>query len=79
VRASLLMFATAVVLASPAAAQEPERCRALCSPELNVEPTVTFTNLFGSPRIASDHGTTREERKAEFEVILSLVLPTRVR
>jgi hypothetical protein len=79
VRASLLMFATAVVLASPAAAQQPERCRVLCSPELNVEPTVTFTNLFGSPRIASDHGTTREERKAEFEVILSLVLPTRVR
>lgn len=74
-----LIFATAVVLASPAAAQEPERCRVLCSPEFNVEPTVTFTNLFGSPRITSDQGTTREERQAEFEVILSLGLPTRIR
>lgn len=69
----------ALVVASPAAAQEPERCRWLCSPRFNVEPTVTFANLFGSPRIESDQGTTREEREAEFEVILSLGLPTRLR
>jgi hypothetical protein len=78
-RASLLVLATAVVLASPATAQEPAQCRVLCSPEFHVEPTVTFTNLFGSPRITSDRGATREGRTAEFEVILSLGLPTRVR
>jgi hypothetical protein len=79
VRVSRLILAMAVLLASPAAAQEPERCRVLCSPEFHVEPTVTFTNLFGSPRIASDQGTTREERQVEFEVILSLGVPTRLR
>lgn len=76
---SLLIFAMVVVLARPVAAQESERCRVLCSPEFNVEPTVTITNLFGSPRIATDRGTTREERRTEFEIILSLGLPTRIR
>jgi hypothetical protein len=45
---------------------------------LKVEPTVTFTNLFGSPRIVGEQGTiTRERREAEFEVIVSIGLPTR--
>jgi hypothetical protein len=50
----------------------------LCAPEFNVEPTITFTTLFGSARIVNDHGTTtREPRETEFELILSLGLPTR--
>jgi hypothetical protein len=50
----------------------------MCSPTFKVEPTITFTNLFGSPRIASDDGTvTQESRETEFEMILSLGLPTR--
>jgi hypothetical protein len=69
-----------LVLAATAAwAQEPALCRVLCSPEFKVEPTITFTNVFGSPRIMSDDGTvTRESRETEFELILSLGLPTRV-
>jgi hypothetical protein len=68
-----------VLAASSAWAQEPAPCRVLCSPEFKVEPTITFTNVFGSPRIMSDDGTvTREARETEFEVILSLGLPTRV-
>jgi hypothetical protein len=44
---------------------------------LKVEPTVTFTNLFGSPRIVGEQGTTtRERRETEFEVIVSVGLPT---
>jgi hypothetical protein len=78
VRVPLLMVAVALAVTSPATAQEPERCRVLCSPEFSVEPTVTFTNLFGPPRVADEQGTTREERQTEFEVILSLGLPTRV-
>jgi len=71
-----LMFVLSV---SRAWAQQPATCRVLCSPEFHVEPTITFSNLFGSPRIASDDGTVaREERGAEFEVILSLGLPTRI-
>jgi hypothetical protein len=70
---------TSVLAASPAWAQDPAACRVLCSPEFKLEPTITFTNLFGSPRIASEDGTvTRESRETEFEVILSLGLPTRL-
>jgi hypothetical protein len=50
----------------------------LCAPEFKVEPTVTFTNLFGSLRTVDEQGTTtREPPETEFEVILSLGLPTR--
>jgi hypothetical protein len=63
----------------PAWAQEGKRCRVLCTPQFNVEPTITFSNLFGSPQIASDDGTvTRELGEAEFEVIFSLGLLTGV-
>jgi hypothetical protein len=79
VRAAPPIVALVLAVASPTLGQETERCRVLCAPEFNVEPTVTFTNPFGSPRIATDSGTTREERKAEFEVILSVGLPTRTR
>ena len=78
-KGSLLVFAI-VLLATPRAmAREPPACRILCAPEFKLEPTVTFTNLFGSPRIVGEDGTpTRERRETEFEVILSLGLPTRV-
>jgi hypothetical protein len=68
---------TMVLAATPAWAQGPAQCRVLCSPEFKIEPTITFTNLFGSPRITSGDGTvTRESRETEFELILSLGLPT---
>ena len=74
VAAMTVMLATA-----PAWAQDPSPCRVLCSPTFKVEPTITFTNLLGSPRIMSDDGTvTRESRETELEIILSLGLPTPV-
>jgi hypothetical protein len=70
---------TVLLAATPAWAQQPAPCRVLCSPEFKIEPTITFTNLFGSPRIISDDGTvTQESRETQFELILSLGLPTRV-
>ena len=78
-RAVAVVAMTSVLSASPAWAQDPAPCRVLCSPEFKVEPTITLTNLFGSPRIASEDGTvTRESREIEFEMILSLGLPTRL-
>lgn len=69
-----------VLSVAQASAQEQARCRVLCAPEFHVEPTITFTNVFGSPRITdADGGATREPRETEFEVILSLGLPTRLR
>jgi hypothetical protein len=76
VRALLLTMAAVLGIARSVAAQEP--CRVLCSPEFYVEPTVTFTNLFGAPRVETDEGMARELRAAEFELILSLGLPTGV-
>jgi hypothetical protein len=68
-----------LLFVSPAWAQDSATCRALCSPEFKIEPTITFTNLFGSPRVAPDDETvTRESHETEFELILSMGLPTRV-
>ena len=39
-----------------AQAQQATPCRFLCTPEFMVEPTITFTNLFGSPRTIADDG-----------------------
>lgn len=64
---------------APAWAQEQAPCRVLCAPEFHVEPTITLTNVFGAPRITGADGiVTRERGETEFEVILSLGLPTRV-
>jgi hypothetical protein len=79
VKAVSVVAVTVVLAATPAWAQEPAPCRVLCSPEFKIEPTITFTNLFGSPRIISDDGmVTEASRDTQFELILSLGLPTRV-
>lgn len=78
-RIVLLASLMLVLDVAPAWAQQQASCRVLCAPEFHIEPTITFSNLFGSPRIVSDAGTvTREGREAEFEVILSFGLPTRI-
>ena len=66
-------------VAALSAQEAQSACRLLCAPEFKVEPTITTTNLFGAPRIEIDDGRlTRERRETEFEVILSLDLPTRI-
>lgn len=73
-----MVLVVCLLSALEAAGQTTPACRVLCTPEFKVEPTVTFTNLFGSPRTVDEQGTTtREPRETEFEVILSLGLPTR--
>jgi len=74
----LTTFLVGLLHSSVAVGQTTPACHVLCAPEFNVEPTITFTNLFGSARMVDEHGTTtREPRETEFEVILSLGLPTR--
>jgi hypothetical protein len=78
-RCALLSLVVLVLGVQLAQAQQTAACRVLCTPEFKVEPTVTFTSLFGSPRTIADNGTlTRERRETEFELILSLGLPTRL-
>lgn len=75
-----LPLAILLISGLPAFAQEPAPCRVLCTPEFAIEPTFTFTNIFGSPRIRQADGrVTPDARETDFEVILSLGLPTRVR
>jgi hypothetical protein len=61
------------------AQQQSPACRVLCAPEFKVEPTITLTNVFGAPRVMIDDSPPERERRAtEFEIILSLDLPTRI-
>jgi hypothetical protein len=74
-----ILGCTLLVVAEAAAQQAQPKCRVLCAPEFKVEPTITITNLFGSPRVDSEDGfPSREGRTTEFELILSMDLPTRV-
>ena len=60
-------------------AQGQNACRFLCAPEFKVEPTITITNLFGSPRVQVDDAPpTRERPETDLEVILSFDVPTRI-
>ena len=70
-----ILLTTAAVTAH----EEQPACRILCAPEFKVEPTITTTNLFGSPRVEIDDvRSTREQRETQFELILSMDLPTRL-
>ncbi|MGH9161737.1 MAG: hypothetical protein ACRD2X_17365 [Vicinamibacteraceae bacterium] len=78
-RIAVAILAIGLFATSDVYAQERGDCRLLCAPELKVEPTVTFSNIFAAPRITHADGTeTREPRATNFEMILSLGLPTRV-
>src|SRR5688572_19917957 len=71
------------VVAPPAVAQQQERCRVLCAPELKIEPTFTIENLFRPPVIETiEDGrvvdSAREEREAVFEIIFALEVPTQI-
>jgi hypothetical protein len=79
VKAAAVACLALVLGAAPAFAQGPATCRIICTPEFKIEPTITFTTLFNSPRIISDDGVpTRDERETDFELILSVGLPTRL-
>jgi hypothetical protein len=79
VKAVAVAYLALALGGAPAWAQEPTTCRVLCTPEFKVEPTITFTRLFNSPRIILDNGApTQDRRETDFELILSLGLPTRI-
>jgi hypothetical protein len=79
VRRFVLTVAVLLMSGLSAHAQDNAQCRFLCTPEFKVEPTITFTTLFNAPRIVLDDGATvRDRRETDFELILSLGLPTRI-
>lgn len=79
VRLSTFILVGMLLGMSPVMAQEAPECHILCAPELDVEPTITFTGLFGRARFADADGTTmREAHDTEFELVLAVGLPTRL-
>jgi hypothetical protein len=80
VKPSFLILACMLIAAGEAIAQpEQPHCRFLCAPAFKVEPTITTSNLFGSPRIEDEDGhLVRERRETDLELILALDLPTRL-
>ena len=67
----------------PLCAQQEERCRILCAPELKIEPTITVENLFRAPLVETIEGgvvveSGREKRETVFELILALDVPTAI-
>lgn len=50
-----------------------------CAADFSVEPTIGVSNLFGGPRVMAEDGSVAPEaRETNFEVILSVGLPTRL-
>ena len=59
--------------------QDRDRCRVLCAPELSVQPTATVNNVFAPARIIRADGTPqRQQRATEFDMVVSVDLPTRI-
>jgi hypothetical protein len=79
------LFSAAAVLCLfvlPAKAQD-AKCFVLCAPELKIEPTFTWENLFKAPRIAEtdDQGrtaVTRARRERIFETVLAVDIPSTI-
>jgi len=72
----VLLLATA-----PNAVAQDDKCFVLCAPELKIEPTFTWENLFKAPRIEErdDQGKvtiSRPQRERVFETILAVDIPT---
>jgi hypothetical protein len=71
-----------VLVPRTALGQEP-KCFVLCAPELNVEPTFTWENIFSSPRIVeTDAQGNTIEKKVEpenvFETVIAVDVPTTI-
>lgn len=67
----------------PALAQDGGDCRLLCTPDLALEPTLSFENIAGRHRVATIRDgqpvdTVRAEVEAVFEIILSMGIPTSI-
>ena len=70
-----------VILAAGVPLQAQGRCWVLCAPELKIEPTVTFENVFRPPVVETiENGVVveraREPRERVFELIFAVEVPT---
>lgn len=72
-----------LVTAIPARGQDGKRCNLLCSPELKIEPTVTFEKFAARPRVVTFQNgqpvdTSSVAPEQAFEMIFALDVPTAI-
>jgi len=63
---------------APEDASAQERCRVLCAPELKVEPTITFDNVWSRARVESAGVIERTPGETVFELIFAVDVPTQL-
>jgi hypothetical protein len=77
--AMLAAAACLLIGSSPARAQQPETCRAICEVEWKVEPTFTLENLANRPRVITADGVIEQaSREGVFETVLATGMSTRI-
>jgi hypothetical protein len=66
-------------LTTVAAAQNQDRCRFFCQPQIEIAPTLTINNLVFPARVAElpDGVPQRQTRATEFEFVIGVDIPTR--
>ena len=73
---ALASFAAVVLVPALGEAQEGGSCAFLCTPELKVEPTISFENLGDRARVEVDGVIEETQRESVFELLFAVDVPT---
>jgi hypothetical protein len=82
-RPAISIVVLCCLLIPTAAMAQDEKCFVLCAPDLKIEPTFTWENLFKAPRIAETDslGNTvvqKAKRERVFETVFAVGIPTTI-
>ncbi len=75
---ALAGFAAVLLMPALGDAQEGGSCAFLCTPELKIEPTITFENLGSRARVEVGGVVEETQRETVFELIFALEVPTEI-
>ncbi len=75
---ALASFATVLLAPALGAAQDGESCAVLCTPELKIEPTVSFENLGTRARVEVGGVVEETQRETVFELLFAVGVPTTI-
>ncbi len=71
-------FAAGLLVPALGAAQEVESCAVLCTPELKIEPTISFENLGNRARVEVAGVVEETQRETVFELLFAVGVPTEI-
>ncbi len=75
---ALVGFAVVLLVPALGAAQEVESCAVLCTPELKIEPTISFENLGNRARVEVGGEVEETQRETVFELLFAVGVPTEI-